>query len=85
MELLLLLTAMLASLTGIGSGERGARAVQGVAVVQAASVAQAAVQPARRVLPVQAVSALRPVRTLLPLHEAQSLPAMHLPFERRLE
>ena len=64
MELLLLLTAFLASLTGAGSGDRVARQVQGVAVVHAAEVAQAAVQPAQRILPAAAsAAALRPART----------------------
>jgi hypothetical protein len=85
LELLLLLTAMLASLTGIGSGER-ARQVQGVAVVQAAQAAQVAVSPARRILP-QATIPFADVlaRSTWVPHAAASLPATYLPFERRLE
>ena len=86
MELLLLLTAFLASLTGVGQADRaGMSQVQGVAVVQAAQAAQAAVLPARRAAPAVAVPPLRPER-VVPLSAMQhALPALHLPFERRLE
>lgn len=86
MELLLLLTAFLASLTGIGQAERGGiRQVQGIAVVQAAQSAQAAVLPARRAAPASAVPLLRPEKAR-PLAAVQTaLVASHLPFERRLE
>ena len=86
LNLLLLLTALFASLTGIGSGERSVRQVQGVAVVQAAGVAQAAVQPSQRVAQIQAAAiAVRTEHAVLPLPEAAALPVRHLPFERRLE
>ncbi len=86
MELLLLLTAFLASLTGIGQADRGGiRQVQGVTVVQAAQAAQAAVLPARRAAPAVAVPLLRPEKAM-PLAALQTaLFALHLPFERRLE
>lgn len=86
LELLLLLTAFLASLTGIGQADRGGiRQVQGVAVVQAAQAAQAAVLPARRAAAAPAVPLLRPEKAR-PLAAVQTaLVASHLPFERRLE
>ncbi|NYT39603.1 hypothetical protein HZY97_02445 [Sphingomonas sp. R-74633] len=86
MELLLLLTAFLASLTGVGQADRGGmRQVQGVAVVQAAQAAQAAVLPARRAAPAVVVPLLRPEKAT-PLATVQlALAALHLPFERRLE
>ena len=86
MELLLLLTAFLASLTGVGQADRGGiRPVQGVAVVQAAQTAQAAVLPARRAAPAVAVPLLRPEKAR-PLSALQPpLAALHLPFERMLE
>ena len=86
MNLLLLLTALFASLTGTGSGDRVVRQVQGVAVVQSAQVAQAAVNRAQRAIP--AVLAPRRVeaqRTVWPQSESARLPATYLPFERRLE
>ncbi|RYD57757.1 MAG: hypothetical protein EOP60_03940 [Sphingomonadales bacterium] len=85
MELLLLLTAFFASLTGSGSGDREMRAVQGVAVVQAAQAAQAAVQPARAITAVAAAQTVRPERSTLPLGQAAPLADRHFPFERRLE
>lgn len=86
LELLLLLTAFLASLTGVGQADRaGMRQVQGVAVVQAAQAAQAAVLPARRAAPAVALPLRRPEKAT-PLAALQRpLPALHLPFERRLE
>lgn len=86
LELLLLLTAFLASLTGAGQADRGGmRQVQGVAVIQAAQAAQAAVLPARHAAPAVAVPLLRPERAA-PLGSAQlALGQLHLPFERRLE
>jgi hypothetical protein len=86
MNLLLLLTALFASLTGTGSGERGVRQVEGVAVVRAAEVAQAAVQRTSLVhadLSVPARTSAEP-RKWTPF-EAQTLPSARLPFERRLE
>lgn len=86
MELLLLLTALLASLTGTGSADRQLRQVQGVAVVHAAEAAQAAVQPARAVMPMaRAAHALRPEAASLRPVSAAPLPGQHFPFERRLE
>ena len=86
MNLLLLLTALIASLTGVGAGERAMGQVQGVAVVRAAEVAQAAVRAAR---PVAAIATpVQQVRTAQPswaITDTHSLPAAHLPFERRLE
>lgn len=86
MELLLLLTAFLASLTGVGQADRGGiRQVQGVAVVQAAQVAQAAVLPARRAALALPVPLLRPEQAV-PLATMQlPLGELRLPFERRLE
>lgn len=84
MELLLLLTAFLASLTG-GQADRAVRQVQGVAVVHAAEVARAAVQPARRAAPAAVLPALRLVRTTLPVTSVRAPAALRLPFERRLE
>lgn len=86
MELLLLLTALFASLTGVGAGECASRQVQGVAVVRAAERAQAAVLPARRAIPAAlAASAMRPVANRAPLADFTPLLATRLPFERRLE
>lgn len=86
LNLLLLLTALLASLTGNGSGDRVARQVQGVALVQAAQAAEAVVNRAQRAIP--AVPAPRRVeaqRNVWPHGESAPLPATYLPFERRLE
>jgi hypothetical protein len=52
MNLLLLLTALFASLTGFASGERGVRQVQDVAVVRAAEMVQASAQRVAAALPV---------------------------------
>ena len=86
MELLLLLTAFLASLTGSGSADRHLRQVQGVAVVHAAEAAQAAVQPARRAAPAAGVSQTgRIAPAALPVAVSAPLAGQHFPFERRLE
>ncbi|MDV3456664.1 hypothetical protein RZN05_06680 [Sphingomonas sp. HF-S4] len=86
MNLLLLLTALFASLTGAGSGERVLRQVQGVAVVQAAQVAQAAVHPSQRAIPaVPAPRLAEARRTTWPRGESIAIVATYLPFERRLE
>lgn len=86
MELLLLLTALFASLTGV-SGERGLRPIQGVAVVRVAEAAQAAVTPSRHI--VAAAAALpAPVRvvTIPVFHVAAApRPTLRLAFEQRRE
>jgi hypothetical protein len=86
LNLLLLLTALLASLTGGGSGDRGLRGVQDVAVVRAAEVVQVVGQ---------SVSAARPVHPLADgiatvnqhwaVSEATLFPDAEQRFERRLE
>ena len=86
LNLLLLLTALLASLTGNGSGDRVVRQVQGVALVQTAQAAEAAVSRSQRTIP--AVPASRRIETrdiVWPHSESTPLPATWLPFERRLE
>lgn len=86
LNLLLLLTALFASLTGTASGERTPRGMDGVAVVRIAERAQAAVQPARRAMPAVAVQDTTSVaRGLIPAAKSAPLPAAYLPFERRLE
>ncbi|MBX3564942.1 MAG: hypothetical protein KF730_10245 [Sphingomonas sp.] len=85
MELLLLLTALLASLTGTGSADRQLRGVQGVAVVQVAQDTQAAVKPACVSLPMAVAQPLRAERVRLPLARTAPLACRHFPFERRLE
>ncbi|RYD63683.1 MAG: hypothetical protein EOP58_10950 [Sphingomonadales bacterium] len=86
LDLLLLLTALLASLTGAGSGDRQLRQVQGVAVVQAAEAARAAVQPARRAAPFVAPHSTKIVQAAAPAAAtATSVSGTHFPFERRLE
>lgn len=86
MNLLLLLTALFASLTGTGSGDRGMRGVQDVAVVRAAEVVQAVSQRASATRPVHPVAdgvaiAGQPWAVL----EAAVLPGAEQRFERRLE
>jgi hypothetical protein len=86
LNLLLLLTALLASLTGTGSGDRGLREVQGVAVVRAAEMVEAVSQragAARPVLP--AADAKIAAGQRWALTEAATLPAVEQRFERRLE
>jgi hypothetical protein len=86
LNLLLLLTALFASLTGNGAGDRVVRQVQGVAVVQAAQAAEAAVHPSQRAIPaVPAPRRIEAPRTVWPQSESARLPATYLPFERRLE
>lgn len=87
MELLLLFTALIASLTGGASGDRAGavRPIQGVAVVQAAEAAQAAVQPARMAVPAAALPALRIERVVYTARKFAPVAALRLPFERRLE
>lgn len=86
MELLLLLTAIFASLTGAG-GDRGGvvQQMQGVAVVRSAQVAQAAVQPARCAMPAVAVQALRPELKAWARLAAAPLRSFTQVFGRRLE
>lgn len=87
LELLLLLTALFASLTGSASGDgAAARQLQGVAVVHAAEVAQDAVQPSRVAhRHIAAPARVRPARTVwLKLAEAP-VRSLRLVFERRLE
>jgi hypothetical protein len=85
LELLLLLTALFASLTG-ASSDRASRPVQGVAVVQAAQAAQAAVQPARRVIGVaMPAAAIHVSRIVHPLVAAAPISSLRLAFEQRRE
>lgn len=86
LNLLLLLTALFASLSGAGAADRAVRQVQGVAVVQSVGVAQAAVKSAQRALP--GVSIPHPAQVhqaRWSLSDARALPVARLPFERRLE
>ena len=86
MNLLLLLTALFASLTGAGAGDRVVGQGQGVAVVRAAEVAQATVQRAQTVSHVAAAPAhVVADRASWTPFAAAALPAAYLPFERRLE
>lgn len=86
MNLLLLLTALLASLTGNGPDDRTPRQVQGVAVVQAAQAAEAAVHPSQRsILAVSAPRRVEARRAAWRQSESAPLSATYLPFERRLE
>ncbi|RSV43216.1 hypothetical protein CA234_05810 [Sphingomonas sp. ABOLE] len=86
MELLLLLTALFASLTGV-SGERGLRPIQGVAVVRVAEAAQAAVAPSRHIVAAAAaLPTLVRVVTIPVFHLAVApRPALRLAFEQRRE
>lgn len=86
MELLLLLTALFASLTG-GSGEQGLRPMQGVAVVRVAEVAQAVVAPSRHIVAAAAtLPALVRVVTIPVFHLAATpRPALRLALEQRRE
>lgn len=84
MELLLLLTALFASLTGGSTGQRAP--VDSVAVVQAARVTQAAVQPARRALPTVAVQPAPAIeRIASPLPYAAPISSTRSAPERRRE
>jgi hypothetical protein len=88
LELLLLLTAFFASLTGSSGTQAGtAQQVQGVAVMRAAQAAQAAVQPARQVVHASMLPARasRPEPTRWPRIAAAPLRAVEQIFERRLE
>ncbi|MBB5708957.1 hypothetical protein [Sphingomonas xinjiangensis] len=86
MDLLLLLTALFASLTGIGSGDARARQVQGIAVVQASKAAQAVAQRAEAVQPTAGIA-----QSLTPLGQRWAVSRTPAPvsasqrFERRLE
>lgn len=88
MDLLLLLTAIFASLTGAASGDRAGamHSLRGVAAIHAAETVQAAAQPAKRALPAVALPALsRRARVVLPRLAAAPLVPFRLAFERRLE
>ncbi|MDP5278143.1 hypothetical protein Q9Q95_04340 [Sphingomonas sp. DG1-23] len=86
MNLLLLLTALLASLTGSGSGDRGVRGVQDVAVVRAAEVVQAVGQRISAARPVHPLAdGIATVGQLWAVSEAAALPGAEQRFERRLE
>ncbi|MCD2323863.1 hypothetical protein LQ953_07530 [Sphingomonas sp. IC-56] len=86
MDLLLLLTALFASLTGIGSGDARARQVQDVAVVQASKVAQAVAQRAEAAQPAIGVAqALAEIRQRWAVTQAPAPVSASLRFERRLE
>jgi hypothetical protein len=86
LELLLLLTALFASLTGGSAGQQMRGVAPRITVVQAAQVAQAAVQPARRAIPAVAVQPIvRPERVAMPRLAAAPIPAIRPAFERRRE
>lgn len=86
MNLLLLLTALLASLTGAGAGDRGMRGVQDVAVVRAAEVVQAVSQRASAARPGHPiVDGVAIVGQPWAVAEAAVLPSAEQRFERRLE
>ena len=86
LNLLLLLTALLASLTGIGAGDRNLRGVQDVAVVRAAEAVEAVSQRAGAMRPAYPVA---DASTVPGQHwavaEAARLPSAEQRFERRLE
>lgn len=86
MELLLLLTALFASLTGVsGGGEL--RPVQGVAVVRVAEAAQAVVAPSRHIVAAAAVlpAPIRVATRAVFYLAAAPRPALRLAFEQRRE
>jgi len=86
LNLLLLLTALLASLTGTGSGDRGMRGVQDVAVVRAAEVVQAVSQGTHAARPSHPVAdGVATTGQHWPVSEAAVLPGAEQRFERRLE
>lgn len=86
MELLLLLTALFASLTGAAAGERAGTARQVEQIVQAAEAVQTAVAPAvRTVAPAVARPALRAPRDVTPLAFAAPPAIGRAAPERRLE
>ncbi|TGX49647.1 hypothetical protein E5A73_19250 [Sphingomonas gei] len=86
MNLLLLLTALLASLTGIGSGDRGVRGVQDVAVVRATEVVQAVSQRAGSARPSHPVAnEIATPGQRWAVAESVLLPSAEQRFERRLE
>lgn len=86
MELLLLLTALFASLTGAGPGERADAARHVQQVVRSAQAAQAAVRPAPRAAPAAvAQPALRAERAAMPLLAAAPVSGLRAAPERRLE
>lgn len=86
MELLLLLTALFASLTGV-SGRGDVRSMQGVAVVRVAEAAQAAVLPSRHIVAAAAaLPALVRLVTIPVFHVAAApRPTLRLAFEQRRE
>lgn len=85
MNLLLLLTALLASLTGTGSGVRGLRGPQDVAVVRAAEVVEAVAQRAQIAIPMLPAQAHIAARQGWTVADSPALPSAEQRFERRLE
>ena len=86
LNLLLLLTALLASLTGTGPGDRGVRGVQDVAVVRAAEVVQAVGQRVSAARPTHPIAdGAATIGQLWAVSEASVLPGAEQRFERRLE
>lgn len=86
MNLLLLLTALFASLTGIGAADPAAHQVEGRVVVRAVEVTEAVAQPSRHTQ--SRMGASRPTvfaQAVWPLVRSVSLASARLPFERRLE